>query len=326
MKHAETTLIILALEKILRENTDPDHYILMPQIQAMLEEEGIKADRRTIYKSFENMRSYGMEIVYRQRYGYYMEHRFSEAEALFLLESIRQSPSISEAESRRLEETVLSSMSFEQRKLLSSKANVSAKAPNDTLEVTELLLRAIGRNSIVSFRYFDHDASGKIRYRRNRKPYTLLPCAVVSEGGRFYCVFYSDAHKGFSNYRIDKMDQVTITEETAGAPAFSLENHLRSSFQMYTGEPATVTARFDQSMGQHVFDRFGSGVIITKSDDEGFTASIPTAITPTLISWILNFEDQITVLNPPELVDSLNRLADNVIRKYKKEPREGELK
>lgn len=319
MNHPDKTFLPFYLEKILEENTDENHSLTMPEIQTMLENTGIKADRRTVYKAFTCLRECSREIIYESRKGYRIVHRFSAAEAFFLADAVRQSPFLSASETEQLEQEILSFLNPVQRKSLLFNPIMPPKPDHSVLSLIGILLEGIRSRRVTEFRYFDMTVSGKKQYRRQNKTYRMVPYAVVSNSGRYYCIFYSEAHKGFANYRLDKMDNVRLSDEIMDPVYFDLHEHLRSSLQMYHGEAQTITADFDQSMASILFDQFGSDIIISAVSSTAFRASIRTALTPTLISWLLQFEDRITVVRPQELIDSLLDLSERISSRYSRE-------
>ncbi len=72
---------ILYLERLLSE-TKSEKPVSMQEILAKLEEQGIRAERKSIYDDMETLRAFGMEIKYRRgrEGGYYLENqRVTEA-------------------------------------------------------------------------------------------------------------------------------------------------------------------------------------------------------------------------------------------------------
>ncbi|MCR4952038.1 MAG: WYL domain-containing protein [Solobacterium sp.] len=319
MNYPDKTFLPFYLEKLLEEQTDENRFITMPEIQTQLEHLGIRSDRRTVYKALSCLRDCGREIVYESRKGYRIVHRLSAAEAFFLTDAVRQSSFLSAAETEKLEQTILSFLSPAQRSGLQFNPMTPPKPDHSVLSIIEVLLAGIRTRRVTEFRYYDMTVSGKKQYRRQNRTYRMVPYAVVSNSGRYYCIFYSDSHKGFANYRLDKMDNVRLSEEIMDPVYFDLREHLRSSLQMYHGEAQTITADFDLSMASLVFDQFGSDIIISAVTSTTFRASIRTALTPTLISWLLQFEDRITVVRPQELIDSLLDLSARISSRYSTE-------
>ena len=112
------------------------------------------------------------------------------------------------------------------------------------------------------------------------------------------------------------MDQITVTNEQSEGIPFSLQDHLRSSFQMYHGAPQTVTAVFDNSLSSIVFDQFGDNIVISSVDEKTFTASIRTAVTPPLVSWFLQFYDKVVIKKPKTLIEEYQRIAKALQNTY----------
>ena len=110
-----------------------------------------------------------------------------------------------------------------------------------------------------------------------------------------------------------------MLDEQADPVFFSLNDHVRASFNMYHGEPETVTVDFDLNLANVVFDEFGKNIIISKVSADRFTANIRTAVTPTLISWLLQFYDRMEVKKPQSLIDRLNQIADTIHSVYQRE-------
>ena len=69
-------------------------------------------------------------------------------------------------------------------------------------------------------------------------------------------------------------------------------------------------------MSNAVMDQFGTNYILKEAGEDYFTISIRTAITPTLISWIMQYGDKVKVLGPNELIDKLVSTAKGVIKQY----------
>jgi len=59
-------------------------------------------------------------------------------------------------------------------------------------------------------------------------------------------------------------------------------------------------------------------IIISHQDKDHFTASIRTAVTPTLTAWLLQFGDKVHVLKPQSLIDQMIDIADGIQKTYNK--------
>jgi len=322
MKHADIIRLPLLVKNILMRYSDADNLVSMGMIRQYLEDEGISCDRRSVYRAIDVLNECGDEILYERNHGvrgYRIRHPFTQGEALFLCDAVQSSSSLSAKASDEFCDRILSGLSLhEQEEMPPLVSAVSKTDSGYVLQLIELLLKAAANRNPVEFRYYDLSVTKKKQYRKQNKIYHLVPYAVVSNDSRFYAVLYSEVHHSFANYRIDKMDMVTVLKEQADPVYFSLEDHMRSSFNMYHGDPETVTVDFDLNLANVVFDEFGKDIIISKVSADRFTASIRTAITPTLISWLLQFYDRMEVKKPEHLRDRLSEIGKRLAVTYEK--------
>lgn len=313
---------VLILKNTLEEESDEDHLLSMNCLIAVLEEHGIHADRRTVYHDIKALNENGESIIFakhgRHVQGYYMEHRLSPAEAVILAESVQDSLSLSTDDGSRISNKIIALLSMHQRSGLRLNPSSLGKTDNkEVLSTISLILQAIQQAHPISFRYYDYTVTRQKKYRRSSHLYTEVPYAVITDSGRLYCVLYSSIHQSFGAWRIDKMDSLTIVNESAELKPFDLERWMQASFRMYTGRPETITCEFDLSILNQVYDQFGRDILISKVTDTAFTASIQGSVTPTLISWLLQFYDRITVRQPASLISQLKRIADTLQKQYK---------
>lgn len=315
-------LVYQALTKL----SDSKHLVSMTDLRTYCDLAGHPADRRTIYKSIDMLKEAGVEIVFVRKngqQGYYLKHIFTNAEALFLMNACRESSALSIQETEQLVSKIKNVLPEEKiSQIPALSANPAKTEHHPILEDAEKLLPAIANNYFVEFLYYDITVTKKKKYRKDRKPYRLVPYAVISENGRYYVVFYSEKHQSFANYRLDKMDQIVVTTERSEGIPFSLQDHLRNSFQMYHSNPQTVTAVFDNSLSSIVFDQFGGNIVISAVNDTTFTASIRTSITPPLIAWFLQFYDKVVIKKPKALIEDYQKIAETLMHTYPKEKQE----
>jgi len=324
MRKANADIVPIKVLKVLSEETDSAHPLTAAELGGILDEAGLPSQRRTIYRAVSVLNENGFQINYtrsKEKSGYYAEHLFTLGEVNFLANECACSTALSNTNSKNMIAKAEQLLSIHDRAAMCVQPLAAGKTLNqNVIEMTSLLLKAINSGSSVSFLYYDYTVTRAKRYRRQSGRYHGVPYAVISENGRSYVVIHSDSHHDFANYRIDKMDDLAIGERADEIHPFNLEDHLRSSFMMYHGDATSVTVRFSLDLASIVMDRFGKDdMIITSVDQESFTASIRTTITPPLKSWLLQFGDKVTVLYPRQLIDSLLETADMLIRKYKEQ-------
>lgn len=310
------------LISILEKESSKDHTFSMPDLVARLNEEGISCTRQTISSYLKIIDQYYKPIHFVKHnglQGYWIEQPFTKAEIIFLRNAVESSFALSQKSSQALMKKIDSFLSEEEQNKLPPVVFSSLKTDNsDVIGMMEELLEAIEKVYPVSFRYYDWTISKEKKYRRNKERYTMVPYAIVFDNGRIYCVFYSEKHSDFANFRLDKMDSLEIHRESVDPVPFSLHNWMNRSFQMYAGEQETVVITFQEDMANLVFDEFGKNLLITKKDENTFTAAIQTAVTPTLISWLLQFSRRLIVQEPDSLISAMKQIASLILTTYNK--------
>ena len=313
-----TNSLPLQILEILRHYPDQKHLISMPELQAILEADGFPSNRRTVYRAIETLREYNYDIRYEFHKfysGYYLVPYFDEAEHFIISDYLNQQTTLSSEEISKIQ-TKLQHLASPYHSL-KRRQNIHT-SNQEILSNIKLILHAIKHSYQISFYYFDYTISKEKKYRKNKKRYILTPYAVTSYEGKYYCVLYSEKYQSFTNYRIDKMETIRLIEQTVETIAFNLDDHLQTSMKMYAGKAETITIKCTTDMASIIQDEFGSHMIISEVKDNSFTVSLKTAITPTLLSWLLLFYNRVTVLQPVELKEKLLTIANTVIDTYQK--------
>ena len=311
-----TNSLPLQIFEILRQYPDQEHLISMPELQAILESEGFPSNRRTVYRAIETLREYNYDIRYEFHKfysGYYLVPYFDEAEHFIISDYLNQQTTLSSEEISTIQ-TKLQHLASPYHSL-KRRQNIHT-SNQEILSNIKLILHAIKHSYQISFYYFDYTISKEKKYRKNKKRYILTPYAVTSDEGKYYCVLYSEKYQSFTNYRIDKMETVRLIDQPVETIAFNLEEHLQTSMKMYAGKAETITIKCTTDMASIILDEFGKQMIISEVNDDYFILSLKTAITPTLLSWLLLFYDRVTVIQPAKLKEKLLTIANKVIETY----------
>jgi len=311
-----TNSLPLQILEILRQYPDQEHLISMPELQAILEADGFASNRRTVYRAIDTLREYNYDIRYEFHKfysGYYLVPYFNEAEHFILSDYLNQQTTLSNQEISTIQ-TKLQHLASPYHSL-KRRQNIHT-SNQEILSNIKLILHAIKHSYQISFYYFDYTISKEKKYRKNKKRYILTPYAVTSDEGKYYCVLYSEKYQSFTNYRIDKMETVRLIDQPVETIAFNLEEHLQTSMKMYAGKAETITIKCTTDMASIILDEFGKQMIISEVNDDYFILSLKTAITPTLLSWLLLFYDRVTVIQPAKLKEKLLTIANEVIDTY----------
>lgn len=135
---------------------------------------------------------------------------------------------------------------------------------------------------------------------------------------KYYLAGNYDKYNDVSNFRLDRMKHVTVTELESRPFSevspyreyFDAADYLRKSFNMYNGEQEMIELRCENSVLEAVADKFGSEIEICSHDEDSFTVTAHVYVSDGLIEWLLQYGKRITVQSP-------DRLRQEIIRQIK---------
>ncbi len=99
------------LSQIMTKKTDADHWLSLPQIQELLKEYNVDADRKTLYDDLETLSVLGIDVVgdrigHNYKYHVVRKH-FDIKELSMLVEAVQSSEHISKAKAKKLTKKIL---------------------------------------------------------------------------------------------------------------------------------------------------------------------------------------------------------------------------
>ncbi|BAK43767.1 YafY family protein [Eggerthella sp. YY7918] len=321
-------LKLLYLMKMLTEETDSEQGLTMTQILEKLEEQGIAAERKSIYRDIEALREFGLDIRTYQRapVEYAVEDRdFAFPELVLLVDAVQSSRFLTQRKSDALVRSVKQLASVRQRKLLDKRLHVEGRIKSQNESVfnnVDRIQEALAQRRKLSFLYFQYDAKkNKIKQHEGER-YVETPVQLVYSDGYYYLVAYNEKHESFPHYRVDRMDKIEVLDEPACRneriatyDVTELESH---AFGMYSGQPVPVVLLVtDEAMGG-VIDRFGRDVE-SKPVGEGQARVYVTVMkSPVFFGWLAQFGDRVRIEKPTWLVDEYRAYLADILDAYGK--------
>ena len=324
MKSSNQKLKLMYLAKILLEQTDEEHTLTVPQMIGELSKLGISAERKSIYDDLECLQMYGLDICSNKTKttNYYVASRdFELPELKLLVDSVQASKFLTRKKSMELISKIEKLTSRENAKKLHRQVFVTnrVKTVNEQIYYNvDKIHDAIAQNRQIQFRYFSLDVNKKKAYRKNGEHYTESPVALTWDDENYYMITYKEKYQKFVHYRVDKMEGISITEESRVLPDtdFDLSAYSKTMFQMFGGEETEVSIQFDNSLVGVVFDRFGTDIPVIKTDETHFVCRVKVAVSPHFLAWLVGFGNQAKILSPRKVVDEFCCLVDSVKKNY----------
>lgn len=304
-------LKLLYLKDIFLKYTNDNQALTRTQIEEKLEEFGVSEGRKAFAEDIEALRAYGMDIqaTTGRTASYQLSSReFELAELKLLADAVGSSKFLTVKQSADLLEKIESLCSEGEAREIHRNVFVTGrpKQPNKAvLYNIDTIHRAIaGENGKfkIAFKYFEYDVNKKKKYRD--KPRKCSPYALVWDRDHYYLVAWNDHRECYSNYRVDRMESVRITEEPAKPLEhdFDLASYVTTHISMFSGEETEVKLYCDKSIVNAVLDKFGMNVrIIPDNDGEHFTVFLNVVTKAPFYAWVFQFGGKATVVAPDEI-------------------------
>lgn len=327
MPRENQKLKLLYLAKIFREETDGKTGLTMPQIIEHLREYGISAERKALYRDIKALREFGMDI---QRYNrspmqYALANReFSQPELLLLVDAVQSSRFLDIEKSRELIDSIRTLASKRQRETLSKRMHVEGRIKMQNESVfynVDIVQEAIQAHRRVSFHYFKYDVEKKKVRQHGGDRYLETPVELIYSDGYYYLVTYNDKHDGFTNYRVDRMTEVMVSDEPATRneriASFDSEAYTAQAFSMFNGEPKTISLIVDEEVMSSIVDRFGSDVESHALDGSHARVYARVKVSDVFYGWLAQFGTKVRVEKPRSVVQGYTEYLQRIVSAYR---------
>ncbi len=326
-KRPNQTKKIPLIIKMLREETDDEHGLSMSQIIERLAEEGVEAERKSIYRDFEVLRDCGYDVIKRPgRPTEYAlgEREFQYPELLLLVDAVQGSRFLTKRKSQQLIQRVKGLTSVHQAEALERHVHVERRIRTQNESVyynVDAIQEAIAARKKVAFRYFRHDVNQRKVYGKDGGTYRETPVHLVYSDGYYYLISFNDTHDDFVRYRIDRMSHIQVLDEPATRndriANFDVEEFALQAFGMFGGDKVRVTVEFEESAIDQILDRFGreGAIIIPQADGTGH-ATFTIRKSAVFFGWLAGFGTRARIIAPTTLAEEYREFLLDIAVTY----------
>jgi len=253
----------VVLQYLLRE-TDAEHIKTADKIVAYLDERGISAERRSIYRDIDEINRVALMmeegctideatemiaddeddelkiVIYdKSKKGFYARPRHYEIRDIRLLaECVYSAKFLSLGQAERLANVVCEHVSEHQQKKIKHDAFLTDRVKTDNQNVLNnitIINDAMSRMldgerhepEKISFQYLKYSVQDMRKQvaRRKGSEYIVSPYKLLINDGNYYLLAFDDVSKKMRTYRVDRMKGVNFTgEPREGAEAFAAVN------------------------------------------------------------------------------------------------------
>ena len=326
-RQANQKLKLLYLLEILRRETDEEHPLTLRQIQDLLEQKGVTAERKSLYDDMEQLRLLGEDIlsVRDTTVRYYIGERTLDMTQLRLLvDAVQSSKFITRKKSEELIRRLESLTSRHMAGQLQRQVLVSGRIKNMNESIyynVDSLHNAMFANRQVQFQYFDWGVDKQQHLRHGGALYTLSPWALTWDNENYYLVAYDSTRGTIRHYRVDRMLHIKQTDTLReGEEAFrnlDMAVYNRQAFGMFGGAEQSVTLRCANWMAGVILDQFGTDTPLIPADDATFTARVSVVVSPPFFAWLSGFGGDIRLIKPTAVAEEYTAYLQTILAGYR---------
>ena len=313
---------LLYVMRILLQETDEEHPLSTEEIIDKLGEQGIKAERKSIYSDIETLRAFGLDVhgTRGRSAGYYVGLRdFELPEIKLLIDSVQSSKFITERKTMQLIRKLAGLMSVHEAALMKRQLYVKnrIKSMNESIYYNvDAIHQAIAEDRQIEFRYYSYTVTKEKKFRRNGQPYRVSPLALSWAEENYYLIAYEAETDKIKHFRVDKMDGIRVRDQFRQGknrlPEKEMGEYTRKNFSMFGGEEQTVTLRFSNRMIGVVIDTFGKDVAISSLDEDHFQIRTSVAVSPQFFGWLFGLDGEAAITAPREVMDAFQAQLERV--------------
>lgn len=314
---------LIKLLEMLQQETDEHHPLSTNTICSRLEKIGISCERRTLSKDIDVLNTIGYEVMHTRvgkEKAYYVEDRsFSVPELKILIDAVQAASFITDKKTAELVDKLAALGGSHKADILKSNMVCfnTRKHSNESIYYNvDRLEESIEQQKKVSFRYFDLNENGGKVYRKDGGQYIVEPVALVFNEDNYYLIGYSAKYDNTANYRVDRMDQVSLVDEDTSDRALflraGLNDYTGQVFKMYGGEEADIVLEFDNKCIGAVYDRFGEGTKMMPSGENKCVATVKVQLSPAFWGWLFQFAGEMKLLSPTHVIEQYKAHAAKI--------------
>lgn len=281
----------------------------------------IQRDISRLKGILEENRNLGLEIIFDTSDNTYRligKTIFNKKDILVISKILLENRALNKSELYSLLEDLLALLSIKEKKevfsIISSEHYNYKSLTNDRDRIDTIwnLSEAIRRERML-----------EIEYKaplKDAKSHIIFPVSLYYDAHYFYLVAYHLKHGKHTTFRVDRIEN--LSESHVKKPEIPHKFKYRDGdvrnkkVDAFEGEKINVKLRYT-GIPEIVFDQFPNHEIIS-CDKGDMIVQIETQDTPGLKRWILGQEDEITVLYPQSLADSIQNSLEKMLKNYKK--------
>ncbi|SDA11648.1 Predicted DNA-binding transcriptional regulator YafY, contains an HTH and WYL domains [Ruminococcus sp. YE71] len=296
---------LLQMEQLFSQRTDETHAITGNQLIDILKEMGIKAERKTIYDDIATLCDAGLDIRTTKSghsNAYYMASRqFTDEELRILVDAVASSRFLTIKRSGELIRKLQKLTSEYKAPALRRNIHIEnrTKSSNDqTYNIVDTVNEAVLADKQVSVTLSETGADKKRQGRRT----AISPFLTVWENEHYYIICrLEEENGGIVRLRADRLSDPELLDRKREGLTQEEEvaaRKLKAPLENHEGLEEKIRIRFDKSIIDDVFDRFGDKVAVRQESGNDLSVDVSVQLSAAFWGWLFGFGERAAITSP----------------------------
>lgn len=144
------------------------------------------------------------------------------------------------------------------------------------------------------------------------------PYMLEIHKGCYHLVGYCHLRKNIREFRISRMKDLKVMDESFEKPEDFYEEYKKSKFDKLSGEKEiNLKLKFKGLAARFIKEyEYEKADLITPIEDDEILFEKNTTMSPEIVKWVLGYGSSVVVLEPKELKDQIITEAENILKNY----------
>ena len=323
-------LLDMKILQVLQRHSDAKHPLTQQKIIEYLAKDfnGEICDRRSVSKNIRSLKDAGINIISSKK-GSWLVRDFDESELRMLIDSVLFSKNIPTDKVQSLIDKLKNLANEYFSAKVKHIINLPRLQHSDNAQVMtslDILNDAIHAKKKVTFVYNKYGKDLKLQPRRTA-PYKVSPYQMAATNGNYYLIANTDGYNNISHYRIDRMTEVKMLNESARdnrdqknkiegcVGGLNLPEHMAQNIYMFGGKSIWVKFWTREFMIDTIVDWFGKNFKILQSTDEKILVEVK--VNENAIKyWLMQYGENVEVVKPDSLRREIHDMAEKIMQAH----------
>jgi predicted DNA-binding transcriptional regulator YafY len=251
-------------------------------------------------------------------------HAFEDWEIKVMMDAVQQAKCVSANEAKIIREKLLDLTSERGRQRISHMiipSDNNLKVDTKLGEYIEIMMEAMYQGRKIKFQYTRRGDKMEKILRRNGEYYIFNLYAIYWSSNNYYLIGAHDHRDELTNYRLDRVENLSMTEEYAieaekkigHNPEMFIRKYIDESVAHFSGKPIRIEVEYEanQVTNAILYDFVGNDIRIRKRRDGKNVAGFTKLDGITLTHWFVQYADMFKVIKPENLkmhvIEQLNK-------------------